>query len=140
VRRAHLLSERSAHKFFCLRSLAFLSSLCSLPHGECVCGFSIFPGGKKRRPRGLIYAPGVLHRSIPVAERGRQSIGCAGIGTDPTVAVSARAALGFVQRRLHHLGGHQWRIQAHRPRRGRQALGREEVQTQHELRQTQPRS
>jgi len=58
---------------------------------------------------------------------------------DPTVAVPAGAALGLQQRQLHHLGGHQWRVQAHRSRRGRPPMGRAEVQAQHELRQAQSR-
>ena len=60
-------------------------------------------------------------------------------GSDPAVAVLTWASVRLVQRRLHHLGGHQRRIQTHRSRRSGQTLGWTQIQTQHELRQTQPR-
>jgi len=56
------------------------------------------------------------------------------------VAVSAGAARRFVQCRRHQLGGPIGRVPAHRPRRGGQAVGREEGQAQHELRQAEPGS
>lgn len=34
------------------------------------------------------------------------------------------------------MGGHEWRVQADRPGRGSEAVGRAQVQAQHELRQT----
>lgn len=60
-------------------------------------------------------------------------------GSDPAVAVLTWASIRLVQRRLHHLGGHQRRIQTHRSRWSGQTLGWTQIQTQHELRQTQPR-
>lgn len=59
-------------------------------------------------------------------------------GTDPAVAVPTWAAVRLVERGLHHLGGHQRRVQTDRSRRSGQTLGRTQIQTQHELRQTQP--
>lgn len=61
-------------------------------------------------------------------------------GTDPAVAVPTWAAVRLVERGLHHLGGHQRRVQTDRSRRSGQTLGRTQIQTQHELRQTQPGS
>ncbi|XP_068035643.1 transcriptional regulator ERG isoform X3 [Anomalospiza imberbis] len=58
---------------------------------------------------------------------------------DPAVAVPAGAAVGQLQLQLHHLGGHQRRVQDDGPRRGGAALGRAEEQAQHELRQAEPR-
>lgn len=55
------------------------------------------------------------------------------------MAVPARTALGLQQCQLHHLGGHQWRVQAHRSRRGGPSVGRTQVQAQYELRQVEPR-
>lgn len=52
------------------------------------------------------------------------------------MAVSPGAAQRLLQRRVHHLGGHQRRVQADRSGRGGQEVGREEVETEHELRQT----
>lgn len=52
---------------------------------------------------------------------------------DPAVAVPPGATLGQRQRQLHHLGRHQRGVQNDGPRRGGQALGGAEEQTQHEL-------
>ena len=60
--------------------------------------------------------------------------------SNPAVAVLAGTLVRLVQRGLHHLGRHQRRIQTHRPGRSRQTLGRAQIQTQHELRQTQSSS
>ena len=54
------------------------------------------------------------------------------------MAVPARVAVGLVECGLHHVGGHQRRVQTDRPGRSGAPLGREEIKTQHELRQTQP--
>lgn len=56
-----------------------------------------------------------------------------------TMAISARAAQRFGERRLHHLGRNQRRVQADRPGWGGATLGRAQVEAKHELRQTEPR-
>lgn len=58
---------------------------------------------------------------------------CYRLRADPAVAVLAGAAVRLVQRELHHVGGNERGIQADRPRRSGPALGRAQVQTQHEL-------
>lgn len=55
------------------------------------------------------------------------------------MAVPARAAVGQQQCQLHHLGGHQWRVQANRSRRSGPPLGRAQIEAQHELRQAESR-
>lgn len=55
---------------------------------------------------------------------------------DPAVAVFAGVTVRLVERGLHHLGRHKWRVQTDRSRRSGQTLGWTEIQTQHELRQT----
>lgn len=79
-------------------------------------------------------------RSLSTPQRGIVAIGSAGVGANPTVAVPARAARRFGERGVHHVGRHQWRIQAHRSGRGGAPLGRAQVQAEHELRQTLTRS
>lgn len=58
---------------------------------------------------------------------------CCRLRTDPAVAVPAGAAVRLVQRQLHHVGGNERGVQADRSRRGGEALGRAQVETQHEL-------
>ena len=76
-------------------------------------------------------------RSISNVWSYEQPIGQFRIGTDSAVAVPAGAAVRLVERGVHHVGGHQRRVQTHRPRRGGPPLGRTKIKTQHELRQTQ---
>ena len=59
--------------------------------------------------------------------------GVPGQRPDPVVAVPAGALVGLDQRQHHRLGGNQRGVQAHRPRRGRQKMGREEIKTKYEL-------
>ena len=54
---------------------------------------------------------------------------------NPTVAVSAGTFIREQKFGLHSMGGYEWRVQNHRPRRSRSQMGRKEEQTQHELRQ-----
>lgn len=72
-------------------------------------------------------------RSISASKRGDVAIGQPRQRPDPTVAILARAAQRFVKCRVHSLGGRQWRIQVNRSRRGGAKMGREEVETEHEL-------
>lgn len=55
------------------------------------------------------------------------------IGSNSTVAISAGTAQRLLERGLHNLGGHERRIQTYRPRRGGEEVGREKIETQHEL-------
>lgn len=75
-------------------------------------------------------------RSVSASQRRYLAIGQSGQRPDPTVAIPARVAQRFVERNVHRLGGSQWRVQADRSRRGGATMGREEVQTKYELRQT----
>lgn len=54
--------------------------------------------------------------------------------TSSTLAIPSRATLGFVQLRVHRVGGLERRIQANRSGRGRAKMGRKKEQTEHELR------
>ena len=60
------------------------------------------------------------------------------VGPDPVVAVPVGVVIGLGQRGLHHVGGHQRRVQAGGPGRGGPPLGGAQVQAQHELRQAEP--
>ena len=79
-------------------------------------------------------------RSISDVRCHEQPIGQFGFGTNSAVAVSARTAVRFVQRHVHHLGRYQRRVQVDRPGRSGSSLGRTQIQTQHELRQTESSS
>lgn len=59
---------------------------------------------------------------------------------DPAVAVPARAAQRPAERVVHHVGGHQRRVQDGGSRRRGPAVGRAQEQAQHELRQAESRA
>ena len=65
---------------------------------------------------------------------------CCRFRSDPIVAVPLGVTVRQRQRGLHHVGGHERRVQVGGPWRGRSTMGGAEKQAQHELRQTKSRT